>query len=395
MDFEQLRALDREYVIQGGARFPVDAKRGRGAILYDLSGREYLDFAGGGGTASLGAAHPRWVRAVTDQAGKLGGSPPDLYTKPSARLAEELCVRSGMSAAGFLNSGSEANEAMIMLARKYSYERYGEGRSTVLTLKGGFHGHTLAALAASDAETNQSFNPSCSSFRRAGANMEEIRAEAASDVCAVILELVQGKGVIPLPRKFVYDLAVFCAERDWLLLVDEVQTGAGRTGTLFAFQQYGILPDVVSFAGGIAGGLPLGGILTGNRCRQVLTGTGYGSTFGENPICAAAALAVLDILNEQELARIRERGDYLLTGIESLELPQITAVRGAGLMIGLELAPNWDSRETAADLAVGGLLCLTWEKGLRLLPPLIISKEEMDKGLAVLKQILGKEEEAT
>ena len=395
MNFERLRTLDREYIIQGGTRVPVDAHKGQGAVLFDLSGREYIDFAGGGGISSVGAAHPQWVRAVTTQAESLNCGSPDLYTQPAVRLAEELCVRGGMAAARFVSSGSEANETMLKLARKYSYDRYGEDRGTVLTLKGGFYGHTLAALAASDGASGRPFDLSLTQFRSAEADLEEIRAQGNSDVCAVMLELVQGNGVIPLPRHLIHDLTVYCAERDWLLLVDEVQTGAGRTGTLFAFQQYGILPDVVSFAGGIAGGLPLGGVLTGNRCRQVLAGTGCGSTFGENPICAAAALAVLEILNEQELSKVRERGNYLLTGIESLELPQITAVRGVGLMIGLELAPGLNSREIVADLAVGGLLCLTWERGLRFLPPLTVTKEEMDKGLAILKQILGNKEEAT
>lgn len=390
MTFEELQRLDQRYVIPTYNRFPVDIDHGKGAVLYDLEGREYIDFTSGIGVSCLGYGEDQWASAILDQAMKLGHISNLFYSQPNILLAEQLCLRSGMEKALFVNSGAEANEAMIKLARKYSFDRFGVGRSTILTLNNSFHGRTITTLSATGQEEyHQYFFPFNAGFRFADPTMESIRQEEGDDVCAVMLELVQGEGgVLPLRRDFVHNLAVLCAEREWLLLVDEVQTGMGRTGSLFAYQQYGILPDVVSFAKGIAGGLPMGGILANNRCKDVLGPGTHGSTFGGNPICAAAALAVLDVLDEQLLGQVKEKGDYLRAGIETLDLPELGETRGMGLMIGVEVVGSRSNRELAPLLVENGLLVLTAGPGLRLMPPLAITKEEMDKGLKIMKQVL-------
>lgn len=391
MTHEELKQLDRQYVMQTYGRFDVDLDHGSGATLYDLAGREYIDFSSGIGVNSVGYAHPKWVKAVADQAGKLAHISNLFYSQPYARLAEQLCRRAGMADAFFANSGAEANEGIIKLARKYSFDKYGKGRGTIITLKNSFHGRTITTLTATGQDVfHNYFFPFIDGFRYAEANnMESVAEVAGHDVCAVMLELVQGEGgVLPMDQEFVHELAVLCAERDWLLLVDEVQTGVGRTGTLFAFQQYGILPDAVSFAKGIAGGLPMGGFLAGEKCRDVLGPGTHATTFGGNPICAAAALAVLDILDEDTLAQVKEKGNYLRARIEKMALDCLGATRGLGMMIGVEVTGGHTNKELAAKLIENGLLVLTAGKALRLLPPLVITREEMDKGLEIMEKTL-------
>ena len=299
MTHEELKELDQAYTMQTYGRFDVDIDHGKGAALYDLSGKEYIDFTSGIGVCSIGYADPRWVEAISAQAARLAHVSNLFYTQPYAKLAKTLCTRSGMAAAFFANSGAESNEGLIKLARKYSFDRYGKGRGTILTLKNSFHGRTISTLTATGQDVfHNYFFPFDEGFRYAEAgDMDSLQSAAGHDVCAVLLELVQGEGgVLPMEREYVNELAELCQQRDWLLLVDEVQTGIGRTGTLFAFQQYGIQPDAVSFAKGIAGGLPMGGILASERCRNVFTPGTHATTFGGNPICAAAAQVVLEIL---------------------------------------------------------------------------------------------------
>ena len=390
MTFDQLQAMDDSYVMHTYARFPVDIDHGQGATLYSLSGQKYIDFTSGIGVNSLGCAHPHWVEAVTKQAGSLAHISNLYYTQPGAKLAQALCQRSGMDKVLFGNSGAEANEAMIKLARKYSADRYGAGRSTILTLNRSFHGRTVTTLAATGQEAlHTHFFPFTEGFRSADPDWDSLMAQTGDDLCAVMIELIQGEGgVIPLDPALVQKLAALCREKDWLLLVDEVQTGAGRTGSFFAFQQYGIQPDVVSFAKGVGGGLPIGGILAAKTCSQVLSPGTHGSTFGANPICAAAALAVLDVLDEDLLAQVKEKGDYLRTGIQAIHSPELGEIVGLGLMLGIEVKGSRSNKELAALLAQNGLLCLTAGEKLRLLPPLTITKDEMDQGLAILAQTL-------
>ena len=391
MNHNELVALDHQYTLQTYGRFDVDIDHGKGATLWDLAGRKYIDFTSGIGVCSVGYGNETWAKAIYDQALTLGHISNLFYSQPYAKLSEALCRRTGMAAAFFGNSGAEANEGLIKLARKYSFDQYGQGRSTILTLKNSFHGRTITTLTATGQDVfHQYFFPFMEGFRYADANdLESVKAQGGDDVCAVLVELVQGEGgVLPLEKGFVQALAQLCAERDWLLLVDEVQTGVGRTGTLFAFQQYGIQPDAASFAKGIAGGLPMGGFLVNEKCRGVLGPGTHASTFGGNPISAAAALTVLDILDEDTLKGVTEKGAYLRAGIEKLRKKSIGATRGLGLMIGIEVKEGYTNKALAARLIESGLLVLTAGPALRLLPPLTITKDEMDQGLAILDAAL-------
>lgn len=391
MTFDELKQLDGQYVLQTYGRNPIAIDHGMGATLYGADGKEYIDFAAGIGVLSIGTAHPAWQKAISDQAAKLGHISNLYYSEPYARLAEKLCTRSGMAAAFFGNSGAEGNEGIIKLARKYSFDKYGEGRGTVLTLNRSFHGRTITTLAATGQDVfHQYFFPFTEGFRRADPDMASIEEAAGHDVCAVMVELVQGEGgVLPLDQQFVRDLKQLCEDRDWLFLADEVQTGVGRTGSLFAFQRYGVQPDAASFAKGIAGGLPMGGFLVNEKCRNVLTAGTHASTFGGNPVCAAAACAVLDTLTDGVIAQVTEKGNYIRTKIEEMNLPCLGKTRGLGLMIGIEVAEGFSNRELCARLNQAGLLSLTAGPGLRFLPPLTITCEEMDKGLAILKNTLS------
>ena len=391
MTFEEIKALDEQYVMRSYGRFQVAIDHGKGATVWAVDGKEYIDFSAGIGVCSLGYGDPGWVEAVSTQAAKLGHISNLFYTEPDAKVAHKLCVRTGMSNVMFGNSGAEANEAMIKLARKYSFDRYGKGRGTVITLRNSFHGRTITTLAATGQDKfHNYFFPFTEGFRYADANdLDSVEAVAGHDVCAVMMELVQGEGgVLPLDLEFVQKVAELCAKRDWLLLVDEVQSGMGRTGSLFAFQQYHIQPDVVSFAKGIAGGLPFGGIMANEKCREVFSPGTHGTTFGGNPVAAAAACHVLDRMDDAFLAQVKEKGAYLRQAIEAMELPCLGKTRGLGMMIGIDVVGEQTNSQLAAKLIESGLLILTAGPGLRLLPPLTITQEEMDKGLSIMKAAL-------
>ena len=391
MTSQEILALTDQYVMHTYGRSPVAVDHGDGARLYTPEGREYVDFTSGIGVCALGYGNAAWLDAIHAQAKKLGHISNLFYTEPAARLAEILCKRTGESCVFFANGGGEANEGMIKLARKYSFDKYGQGRSTIITLQNSFHGRTITTLKATGQDVfHNFFFPFTEGFRYAAANdLDALKAAAGDDVCAVMVELVQGEGgVLPLDKDYVKAVEALCAEKDWLLLVDEVQTGVGRTGTLFAFQQYNLLPDAVSFAKGIAGGLPMSGILANEKCRNVLGPGTHATTFGANPVCAAAGLAVQEALSDAFLQEVQEKGAYLRNGIESLHLPCFGKTRGLGLMIGIAVQDGYSNKEIAARLADNGLLVLTAGPGVRLLPPLVISKEEMDQGLAIMAETL-------
>ncbi len=391
MNFEELKALDHQYTMQTYGRFDVAIDHGSGAILYDLDGNPYIDFSSGIGVNSVGYANPKWIQAVTEQAGKLAHISNLYYSQPYARLAEQLCTRSGMACAFFGNSGAEANEGVIKLARKYSFEKYGRGRSTVVTLVNSFHGRTVTTLSATGQDVfHQYFFPFTEGFRHVSAGDMAALETQGEDVCAVLLELIQGEGgVNPMDKAYVQQVDALCRERDWLLLIDEVQTGVGRTGSLFCFQQYGISPDAVSFAKGIAGGLPMGGFLVSQPLRDVLGPGTHATTFGGNPIAAAAGLAVLDILDDNTLQTVREKGNYIRRQIGSWRSPLVSGVRGLGLMIGVAVQGEKSNRELVTLAIENRLLCLTAGSDvIRLLPPLTISYDEIDRGLEILHSIL-------
>ena len=391
MNFNEIKALDEGYVLQTYGRNQVAIDHGKGASLWDTEGKEYIDFTSGIGVCSLGYANEAWAKAIYDQAMKVGHISNLFYTEPYAKLASKLVPAAGMAAAFFGNSGAEANEGMIKLARKYSFEKYGQGRPVIITLRNSFHGRTITTLKATGQDHfHDFFFPFTEGFRYAEANdMDSLMAQAGDDVCGVMMELIQGEGgVNPLQKNYVQAVAKLCAQRDWLLLVDEVQTGVGRTGTMFAYQQFDIQPDVLTFAKGIAGGLPFGGFMTNEKCREVLRAGDHGSTFGGNPVSAAAANVVMDTLTPEFLAQVAEKGQYLRDGIAALNSPCVSGIRGMGLMIGVGVQ-GMTHKELKDRLMAEGLLCLTAGKDtLRLLPPLSITKDEIDKGLAIMARVM-------
>jgi acetylornithine/N-succinyldiaminopimelate aminotransferase len=370
-------------------RFPVTFVSGEGSRLFDENGKKYLDFASGIGVNSVGCAHPKWVKAVAEQAGRLAHTSNLYHTKPAAALAEKLAELSGLSAVFFANSGAEANEGLIKLARKYSHDKYGDvNRSTVVTLERSFHGRTVTTLAATGQEVfHKNFAPFTPGFVHVPPNDTAALKQLGGEVCAVLLEVIQGEGgVFPLNADYIKAVAELCAERDWLLMFDEVQTGVGRTGKWFAFQRLGgILPDAVSFAKGIAGGLPLGGFIAGKKCADVLKPGDHASTFGGKLVSCAAALAVLEIL-EEALPSVEEKGAYIRSELHKIK--GLNNARGAGLMIGatVDAAVHGSARELVVKLLESGLVCLTaGGDSLRLMPPLVISQAEIDEGLGILK----------
>ena len=390
MDHE-LISRDAECVMQSCGRVPIALDHGQGARLYDTEGKEYVDFTSGAGMNSLGYGNWKWASAVGAQALRLAHVSGLFYSEPYTALAEQLCVRSGMSRALLMNSGTEANERMIQLARKYSFDKYGHGRSTIITLQHSFHGNTLTTMAAAgQARYHQYFFPFAEGFRYAQANdIDSIRETGGDDVCAVMLELVQGDGgVYPMDQEFVHQLAVLCAENDWLLLLDEGQTGIGRTGTLFAYQQYGVLPDVLSFAQGIGGGLSLGGILANDKCKFVLDTGMYAATLGGSAVACAGGLSVLEQLDDALLEEVKIKGEFIRDFLTGLPSSYIADVRGMGLMIGVEIQGT-DHKKLAQELMDAGLLVLTaGENTLWLMPPLTITKEEIMAGLAMMQHVL-------
>lgn len=391
MNFEEIKSLDEQYVLQTYSRNPLALDHGKGATLYDTEGKLYTDFTSGIGVCSLGYGHEAWADAIHQQALKLGHVSNLYYTEPYARLASRLVPAAGMAAVFFGNSGAEANEGIIKTARKYSYEKYGKGRATIITLKNSFHGRTITTLKATGQDHfHEYFFPFTEGFRYAAANdLSSLEEMAGDDVCAVMLELIQGEGgVNPLNKDYVAQVAQLCREKDWLLLIDEVQTGIGRTGSLFAYQQFGLEPDVVSFAKGIAGGLPFGGFLVNEKCRHVLRQGNHGSTFGGNPMAAAAAGVVMDTLTPAFLQEVQKKGQYLQEGIKNLHSPYVSGVRGMGLMMGVGVQ-GMTHKELRDKLQGKGLLTLTaGADTLRLLPPLVITKEEIDRGLAVMAEVM-------
>jgi len=387
------KEIDKKYISATYGRFDVELVSGKGSTLYDENGKEYIDFGSGIGVTAFGIADDEWKNAVINQLNKLQHVSNLYYTAPCAELAQLLCEKTEMKKVFFSNSGAEANEGAIKFARKYSFDKYGpdSGRNKILCLGNSFHGRTVTTLSATGQDVfHNYFFPFTEGFRYARANdMDSLLAQAGEDVCAVMMELIQGEGgVNPLDKDFVQAVAKLCAERDWLLLIDEVQTGMGRTGSVFAFQQFGVHPDVVTFAKGIAGGLPFGGFLANEKCRKVL-GTGdHGSTFGGNPMAAAAANVVMEALTPAFLEEVREKGQYLRDRIAALGSPYVSGIRGMGLMLGVGVQ-GMAHKELKDRLMAGGLLALTAGKDtLRLLPPLVITREEIDKGLAVMAKVM-------
>lgn len=392
MTYQELKAEENQYVMNTYRRFPIALDHGEGATLWDVEGKKYIDLASGIGVNSLGYNNQALIDAITEQAHKLMHVSNLFTTAPMVQLAKKLVEKTLQKGKVFFaNSGAEANEGAIKLARKYSFDKYGEGRYKIVTLVNSFHGRTITTLKATGQDRfHNYFFPFTEGFDYAEANdFDAIHSKMDDMTCAVMLELVQGEGgVLPLDTVYVKQVEALCREKDILLIVDEVQTGIGRTGSLFCFQQYGIRPDIVTMAKGLGGGVPIGAVLAAESCCNVLTPGTHATTFGGTPTVCAAANMVLDTVGEESfLANVREKGEYLKNGILAIGSPHIHGVRGIGLMLGIIVE---DGKHTAfADkLIQKGVIVITAGKNaVRLLPPLTISKEEMDEALAIMKEV--------
>ena len=381
----ELKTIDQQYVANTYARFPVEIVSGKGSVVCDETGKEYIDMGSGIGVTAFGIADDAWKAAVIAQLGKLQHMSNLYYTEPCALLAQMLCEKTGMKKVFFCNSGAEANECAIKAARKYAAEKKGAEYFTVVTLKNSFHGRTLTTLAATGQDHyHELFQPLTPGFVHAAADdLEGTKALALeSKAAAVMIECIQGEGgVIPLEKDYVQGLAAFCAENDILLLVDEVQTGNGRTGALYAYMNYGVTPDIVSTAKGLGGGLPLGATLFGEKTQGVLQNGDHGSTFGGNPVSCAGALSILSRIDDALLAEVREKSARVFSALEGAE--GVEAVSGMGLMIGVKpVKPAGDVVRTCLE---NGVLCLTAKDKVRLLPALNIPMETLKQAVAVLK----------
>ena len=381
----ELKTIDKEYIANTYARFPVELVSGKGSLVYDESGREYIDMGSGIGVTAFGIADDEWKAAVTGQLGKLQHMSNLYYTEPCARLAKLLCEKTGMKKVFFCNSGAEANEGAIKAARKYAAEKKGPDYFTIVTLENSFHGRTLTTLAATgQAHYHELFQPLTPGFVHAPANdLEAVKTAALQNkAAAVLIECIQGEGgVIPLQKDFVTLLAAFCKAEDILLMVDEVQTGNGRTGELYAYMNFGVQPDVVSTAKGLGGGLPLGAVLFGEKTEFTLGAGDHGSTFGGNPVCCAGALSILSRIDDKLLADVKKKSAMAFAALQGA--PGVESVSGMGLMIGIK--PVKPASDVVKACMENGVLCLTAKDKVRLLPALNIPEDILMKAIEVIK----------
>lgn len=381
------KELDNQYVAHAYGRFDVALTKGQGSTLYDENGKKYIDFGSGIGVTAFGINDPVWTKAVEEQLHRVQHTSNLYYTAPCAKLAQLLCEKSGMKKVFFGNSGAEANEGAIKFARKYSFDKYGAGRSTIITLVNSFHGRTITTLAATGQDSFHTvFDPFTPGFKYCPANdVEALQAAATDDVCAVLFECVQGEGgVNNLSPTFVSAIAKLAKEKDILIAVDEVQTGNGRTGTYFAYQQYGITPDIVTTAKGLGGGLPIGAVLFGEKLQNTMTPGSHGSTFGGNPVVAAGACSVVERIDDDFLSEVQRKSEKIRTALAKVK--GVKSISGMGLMLGIET--DKPAGEVAKACLANGLLILTAKTKLRLLPALNISDAELDEGLEILKGVL-------
>lgn len=392
-----LKEKNNEYIVNSYARYDSVLMRGTSATAVDTDNRELIDFGSGIGVNSLGFANENWANTVCRQVKKLQHTSNLFYNEPSILLAEELINMSHFKKVFFCNSGAEANEAALKIARKFSYDKYGTGRNKILSLNNSFHGRTIATLSLTGQDSfHKYFYPFVDCHYYSNPDIESIEKIVDDDFAAIFIELVQGEGgVNVLDYEFVKQLEKFCKKNDLLLIVDEVQTGMGRTGKMFCYEQYGIKPNIVTLAKGLGGGLPIGACLVDQRCAKVIRAGEHGTTFGGNPVVAAGALEVLKTLKSDGfLDNVNEKAkqfrDILAT------IPEVKSVSGIGLMIGIELPEYINAREFANKCLDNGLIVLTAKTKIRLLPPLNIHDDEINKGMRrfikTLNEFVAKEE---
>ena len=379
------KELDKTYVAGTYKRFPIEIVSGKGSVVKDPSGKEYIDMGSGIGVTSFGIADETWQKAIIDQISKVQHMSNLYYTQPCVELAKLLCEKTGMSKVFFSNSGAEANECAIKVGRKYASDKYGASRHTIITLENSFHGRTLTTLAATGQDHyHELFQPLTPGFISVPANNVAALEKAIKDTnpAAVMIECIQGEGgVLPLEASYIKAVRKITEENDIIMIVDEVQTGNGRTGELYSYMNFGIKPDVVSTAKGLAGGLPLGATLISDKCKDVLGFGDHGSTFGGNPVSCAAAVSILKRIDDKLLSQVKEKSAYIFDSMKNA--PGVESVSGLGLMIGIK--PVKSASDVVAKCMENGVLCLTAKDKVRLLPALNIPMDKLKKAVEVIK----------
>lgn len=389
MNKEEIKKLDQEKIVGTYSRYDMVADHGKGAKCVSVDGKEYIDFTAGIGVNCLGFCDDGWVEAVTAQLKKLQHVSNLFYSEPQVKAADLLTKRTGLKKVFFGNSGAEANEAAIKTARKYGTTQRGVHVNKIISLANSFHGRTMATITATGQEKyHKFFTPFLEGFKYCEANnIEQLKSLVDDDTCAIMMEMVQGEGgVLDLDPAFVKAAETLCHEHDLVFIVDEVQTGIGRTGKLFAYEYFDVVPDIVTFAKGIGGGLPIGGVLFGEKCCDVLKPGDHGTTYGGNPVACAGAVEVLTRIDDAFLEEVQKKAAYLKEKLQ--ELPHVTAVSGLGMMIGVSLEGK-EAPEVVKKALEEGLMVLTAKDKVRLLPPLTITYDEIDQGIAILKKALS------
>ena len=390
MTAEQWKELDKQYIAGTYARFPIIAEKGEGAVLTDIDGKQYIDLGAGIGVTAFGYLDPEWKKAVLDQLDKIQHTSNLYYTQPCITLAKMLCERTGMSKVFFSNSGAEANECAIKAARKYAVQKKGAEYTTIITLKESFHGRTLTTLAATgQVHYHEQFQPLTTGFVHGDASdIEQVKGLIRNEkVAGILIECVQGEGGINvLDKEFVQEIARICAQEDIVLLIDEVQTGNGRTGKLYSYMHYGIKPDVVSTAKGLGGGLPIGATMLSEKLQDVFAPGDNGSTFGANPVICAGAVSIISRLDDDFLEQVVKKGDMIRAFL--CDKPGILGVDGLGMMIGVRTERK--AINIVKEGMEAGILCLTAKDKVRLLPPLNIPEADLKRGLEILAEICGR-----
>lgn len=393
MEFDSIKEEDKEYIANTYGRFDVAIKEGNGSTFYDFDGRKYIDFGSGIGVTSFGANDEDWVNAVCNQAKTIQHTSNLYYTLPQVNLAKLLCEKTEMKKVFFSNSGAEANECAIKAARKYSNDKYGVDakRYDIITLQGSFHGRTIATLSATGQDKfHQYFNPFVGGFKFAPVDdLNALKEMIDNKTCAIMIETIQGEGgVNNVSSTFIKGIEKLCIENDLIFIVDEVQTGNGRTGYFYSYMEHGVKPNIVTTAKGIAGGLPMGAILFDEKTQFVLTAGHHGSTFGGNPVCAAAACSIVSRIDDKLLDHVKECNKIITE--ELSKNPNVVKITGKGLMLGVEVKGK-DGALIAKECLKKGLLVLTAKNRVRLLPALNISFGELNAGLEILKEVINDE----
>ncbi len=379
--------LDRSYVANTYARFPINIVKGKGSLVWDCGGKEYIDLGSGIAVNSFGLCDEEWIATVTEQLGKFQHTSNLYYSEPCAKLAQMLCERTGLKKVFFSNSGAEANESAIKAARKYAADRNGSDCYTIITLKNSFHGRTLTTLAATGQDSfHQYFQPLTPGFVHCEATADDLRKtvnENKGKIAAIMFEIVRGEGgVLPLEKSFVDEMVKISREEDIILIADEVQVGNGRSGKLYGYMNYGFIPDVVTTAKGIGGGLPIGITMLGEKLKDVFTPGLNGSTFGGNPICCAGAISILQRIDDKLLEEVSKKSRYIFSELEGSD--GVESVTGMGLMVGVKTVK--DAKAVVSECIANGVLVLTAKDKIRLLPALNIPSDLLEKAISILKK---------